>query len=303
MEFKLNEYHRNVPDEELIEDLKRVAGIHQKSSITQKEYLQYGKYASRTIVMRFGSWNEALKKAGLVLERGHYKTHLFCESDEDFFEDVQAVATQLGRNYVSIEEYAKYGKYSHGSKVKKYKSWDAILHESGLENTPFRTGPNLKYSDEELFEEMERLWVQLGHQPSVSDAKLYNGARISGTTFQNRFGSWRKALEAFVEYINTDDMELLNDTADEDKNNDNPNENEISPYKHKTKREPSNRLKVQVLMRDGNRCRICGVACNDGIHKIHFDHIIPWSKGGETTLDNLQVLCSDCNEALGNLDK
>ena len=53
-------------------------------------------------------------------------------------------------------------------------------------------------------------------------------------------------------------------------------------------------------MRDGNRCQICGVKCNDGIHKIHFDHIIPWSKGGETTLDNLRVLCSDCNLALGN---
>jgi membrane-bound inhibitor of C-type lysozyme len=70
---------------------------------------------------------------------------------------------------------------------------------------------------------------------------------------------------------------------------------------HRTRREPSNRLKIQVLMRDGNRCRLCGVECNDGLHNIHFDHIIPWSKGGETTLDNLQVLCSDCNLAKGDL--
>ena len=32
-------------------------------------------------------------------------------------------------------------------------------------------------------------------------------------------------------------------------------------------------------------------------------HIIPWAKGGETTLENLQVLCSDCNATLGDLDK
>ncbi|MBR3492908.1 MAG: HNH endonuclease, partial [Bacteroidales bacterium] len=48
-------------------------------------------------------------------------------------------------------------------------------------------------------------------------------------------------------------------------------------------------------------CRICGVECSGGLHNIHFDHIIPWSKGGETTLENLQVLCSACNEAKGNM--
>ncbi|THU38508.1 HNH endonuclease [Niastella caeni] len=25
---------------------------------------------------------------------------------------------------------------------------------------------------------------------------------------------------------------------------------------------------------------------------IHFDHIKPWAKGGETILENLQILCS-----------
>lgn len=28
---------------------------------------------------------------------------------------------------------------------------------------------------------------------------------------------------------------------------------------------------------------------------LHVDHVIPWSKGGETTLENLRVLCSVCN--------
>ena len=55
-------------------------------------------------------------------------------------------------------------------------------------------------------------------------------------------------------------------------------------------------------MRDGNRCKLCGVECNDGIHNIHFDHIIPWSKGGETVLENLQVLCHKCNLAKGDVE-
>ena len=118
---------------------------------------------------------------------------------------------------------------------------------------------------------------------------------ISSGTYLRHLGTWYNALDKFIEYINNDDDESLID-LDEGKN-------EVNGVKHKTKREPSDRLKVQVLMRDGNKCRICGVVCDGGIHKMHFDHIIPWSKGGETTLENLQVLCSVCNEALGDVDK
>lgn len=30
-----------------------------------------------------------------------------------------------------------------------------------------------------------------------------------------------------------------------------------------------------------------------------MDHIIPWSKGGPTTLENLQLLCGPCDVAKG----
>ena len=78
-----------------------------------------------------------------------------------------------------------------------------------------------------------------------------------------------------------------------------PEEKEII-FRHKTKRIPSERLKVQVLMRDGNKCRLCGVTVTG--ENIHFDHILAWSKGGETVLENMQVLCELHNLAKGNLE-
>jgi len=54
-------------------------------------------------------------------------------------------------------------------------------------------------------------------------------------------------------------------------------------------------VKNQVLARDGHRCVICG--SSDG---IHFDHIIPVSKGGDNTIDNIQILCKDCNLRMSN---
>lgn len=35
------------------------------------------------------------------------------------------------------------------------------------------------------------------------------------------------------------------------------------------------------------------------IERMQGDHIVPWSRGGKTTMDNLQVLCKDCNVRRG----
>ncbi len=34
----------------------------------------------------------------------------------------------------------------------------------------------------------------------------------------------------------------------------------------------------------------------------HIDHIKPWSKGGETVLENLQTLCATCNLGKSNIE-
>ena len=66
-------------------------------------------------------------------------------------------------------------------------------------------------------------------------------------------------------------------------------------------RNPSTRLRFQVLVRDKFTCRCCGASpMKDSSVTLHIDHIIPWSKGGETSLQNLQTLCAKCN--LGKSD-
>lgn len=67
-------------------------------------------------------------------------------------------------------------------------------------------------------------------------------------------------------------------------------------------RNPSTRLRFEVLARDKFTCRFCGASpAKDPSVTLHIDHIVPWSKGGETSLDNLQTLCAKCNLGKSNL--
>lgn len=185
-----------------------------------------------------------------------------------------------------MKEYDKHGNYNSSTISRRFGSWNAALKLIGL--PPCCTF----YTNSDLLDNIRDAWLIKGEQPTRRDMDNHSISRISSGTYLRTFGSWYNALDAFVQYMSDSESDVTpiisNDSND--------------VIKHKTYREPSARLKVQVLMRDGNRCRLCGMECNDVLHNIHFDHIITWSKGGETTLDNLQVLCSDCNLAKGNLD-
>ena len=64
----------------------------------------------------------------------------------------------------------------------------------------------------------------------------------------------------------------------------------------KSTRAISDKLRYQVLKRDNFKCCACGASpAKDPSVELHIDHIIPWSKGGESTLKNLQTLCFKCN--------
>lgn len=59
-------------------------------------------------------------------------------------------------------------------------------------------------------------------------------------------------------------------------------------------------LRYQVLAAGDQRCALCGATAD--MRPLDVDHIVPLSKHGKTTLENLQVLCSKCNRAKGNAD-
>ena len=92
MKFELKDFNRNVPDDDLLDDLNRVAQKLKVNKISSRQYeANGGKYTSGTIARRFNSWNNALEKAGLSIVL--WKN----VSKEELFENLENVWLKLGR--------------------------------------------------------------------------------------------------------------------------------------------------------------------------------------------------------------
>ena len=55
---------------------------------------------------------------------------------------------------------------------------------------------------------------------------------------------------------------------------------------------------LKVVRRDGQICQRCFEPVPDD--QVEFDHVIPFSKGGATTADNLKLCCRNCNRKKSN---
>lgn len=67
------------------------------------------------------------------------------------------------------------------------------------------------------------------------------------------------------------------------------------PAEPRRRKRVSREIREAVFRRDGGRC----VECGDDFD-IQYDHVIPWSMGGADSVENLQLLCSRCNQRKGN---
>lgn len=215
--FQLRLRGTNIPDEDLLSDLRRVAESGH-GTLSAAAYTRHGKHAAITVAKRFGSWNDALLKAGLPINNEVY------------------------------------------------------------------------VSDERLFENLERVWTSLGRQPGRRDLTK-PVSEFTDSPYTRRFGLWNKALTAFIGYINQDDVPSEDASA-----------RASSIDIHRTGRDINLRMRFRVLQRDRFTCKSCGRSPATHMQVVlHVDHVLAWSRGGETELQNLQTLCSDCNLGKGNM--
>jgi hypothetical protein len=191
-----------------------------------------------------------------------------------------------------MSQYAKLGKFDSSTPKRRFGSWSNVLREAGLQKAKIQQ--NVRLTDEELFKNLEDAWVKLGRQPRSTEM-FEPISRYSSTVYKNHFGTWTKALEEFVVYVNKEE-DLSSEEAFK-------NQKPELTARHRTQRGVNWRVRFLVMRRDNFRCRNCGRSpATDQAIILHVDHVTAWANGGETTLENLQTLCSQCNIGKSNLE-
>jgi hypothetical protein len=173
------------------------------------------------------------------------------------------VLTELKR-VAEARGYVEFGKrdfdastatgISASTVVRTYGSWSKAM--ISLRSALQEYGVTLKrrtrspYTEQRLFDELERIWRQLGHRPSRNEWEAAE-PRISYNTYKRHFNGWVNACVAFIEHKMGAPVQADTDEA-------------VMPDKATEVAIPKRRRSIPlktclaVLARDNFRCVLCG---------------------------------------------
>lgn len=203
--------------------------------------------------------------------------------DKKLIESLEVYAKINNYEYFTTTEYDKWdNKIAHSSTIiNRFGSWNKALRIIGIES-----GHERRYTPEELVENLENIWKELGFPPGKRNLSKY-GRKISESPYKKYWGSVKHCCELIAIYHEgkiTRDQLLLKTSI----------KNERKPI-------PLN-IRWAVLKRDNYSCKKCGRSPGkDNTVELEIDHIIAISKNGSNDMDNLQTLCHECNQ--GKKDK
>jgi len=254
-------------DVSLLEELRRVASEFKGQRLTRDAFNELSRVHVSTLNNRFGSWWNALDVAGISSTIAPRPRRL---TRQLVLEEIQACERETSGASATIGEVARRLSVAESTITRKFGKWSNLLDAVGLKPVPH----GRRHSDEECFENIVALWTHYGRQPHFDELGRAPST-VGSKAYVRRWGGWRKALAAFINFINqtqqqSDDNSPIPTEADQDSTK------FPDPLTTLTPRALSLALRYRILLRDRFRCRISGrsPARDVGI-ELHVDHIIP----------------------------
>ncbi len=286
MRFEL-EHLDSYDDSSLLNELRRVAGLIHTPKLTITQFSALAKVHGSTLRKRFGGWKGALEAAGLG---DRFDDASVSKDRGDILRAIKATAEKLQKNVLTRQEFQAHTGMTDGPVRRLFGSWNAALVAAELGQSSL----GKRYTDEDCFENMLSLWTHYGRPPQHDEMNRAPSV-VGSKAYILRWGTWRKALAAFVQRVNSDPVSGETPPAEPVQQPD------VTPaLQDRGPRDIPLGLRYKVLLRDGNRCLLCGRGPrSEPPAEIHVDHKMPWALGGETVLDNLRILCRECNLGKG----
>jgi len=198
--------------------------------------------------------------------------------DQDLLASLEEFAKLKNLEYFTTTEYDSWSDKIAGSATftDRFGSWNKALGIIGITG-----GRERSYSTEELIENLESVWREIGFPPGKRQLAKY-GRKISESPYKKIWGSVRQACEQ-IELFHAGKIskdQLLG--AQQSVN---------------VRRTIPLNVRWQVLKRDNYTCVRCGRSpSKDHDVELEVDHIHPVAKGGTNEINNLQTLCRECNQ-------
>ncbi len=149
----------------MLEDIKRVAHDLGRSP-TAAEYRELGAYPTSTLIHRFGSFNAAIKAAGLVPRE---KT----VTDADIIADLRRVYERIGHP-PTCAEYREHGKVSIQTIFRRFGNYLELLRKAGFRGEAKKRAETMRIvSEDEVFADYCRVAKMLGRPPSGQEYRKY----------------------------------------------------------------------------------------------------------------------------------
>ncbi len=168
--------------ETLITDLKAFAR-ELEDVPTRTQMNEEGPHSATPFYTQFGSWNNALKAAGL--ETNHENKI----PKEKLIHALQRLADELD-HVPKFEEMNEHGEYSAFPYFRRFGSWPEAKEAAGLNP---KTTTSRRISREELLTGIVELENELEKTPSQEDMREYG--QYSHRPYYREFDSWQHALE------------------------------------------------------------------------------------------------------------
>jgi hypothetical protein len=220
-------------------------------------------------------------------------------SKDDIIAELKRVQAILGTNTMNRAQFNAHSITSYEA-VRKRFGWHEALKLAGIAAAPTA---NRRWTVEQCFENLATVWNHYGRPPAYREM-FEPPSTISGKAYERQWGTWRKALRAFVEWANSENELTAPDISAVLREP--PPEAEEKPVlvrrTEQDSRQVAPRLRFRVFQRDRFKCVACGRSPATDLNIIlHADHMTPVALGGKTIMENLQTLCEACNLGKGIL--